>query len=89
MSSSTRKTTSISRDVLILPDDSGTLNAGPFFDGFDLQTVLNQRFNCTGFFATTTPACVPAAGGRPNQLYSLVDQFRGPRSARFYIRFAF
>jgi len=84
---STRTTTSISRDALVLGNDSATLDAGPFFDGFVLTDKLNQRFNCQGVFAT--PSCVVGAAGRPNQLYGLADQFRGPRSARFYVRFAF
>ena len=83
----TTTTTGISRDALVLGNDSGTLDAGPFFDGFVLQDKLNQRFNCQGVFATSS--CVVGAAGRPNQLYGYTSGFRGPRSARFYVRFAF
>jgi hypothetical protein len=61
---STRTTTSISRDALVLGNDPGTLDAGPFFDGFVLTDKLNQRFNCQGVFATSS--CVVGAAGRPN-----------------------
>jgi outer membrane receptor protein involved in Fe transport len=83
----TRKTTTISRDALVLPNDAGTLNAGPFFNGFNVTKEMDDRYNCRGAFATSS--CVVGGTGRPNQLYNLVDQFRGPRSARFYIRFTF
>ena len=74
---------------VVLPNDAGTLNGGPFFNGFDTRAAMAQRFACQGYFATVTPACVPAAAGRPNQLYNLDSSFRGARSARFYVRFAF
>ncbi len=84
----TTKNTAISRDALVLPNDAGTLNGGPFFSGFDLATMLQQRNTCTGAFAPPV-TCTPGAAGRPNQLYGLDSGFRGPRSARFYVRFAF
>jgi hypothetical protein len=80
--------TSVSRDALVLPNDAGTLNAGPFFNGFDLATMLTQRNTCTGAWAPPV-SCTVGATARANQLYNLDSSFRGARSARFYIRFAF
>jgi hypothetical protein len=66
------------RDALVLPNDAGTLNAGPFFQGFDAAAAQAARFASSG--GTT---------GRPDPRYGLDSGFRGPRSARFYIRLQF
>ena len=76
-----------SANELFLPNDAGTLNAAPFFAGFNTQQAINDRYNCTGYWSTV--ACTPQGNSRPNQLYGLDSGFRGPRTARFYIRFTF
>jgi hypothetical protein len=74
-------------NALFLPNDSGTRAAGSFFNGFDANQAVLDRFNCTGFYATVP--CTKGANSIPNQLYGMDSSYRGPRSARFYIRFAF
>jgi hypothetical protein len=75
-------TTSLStagwRDSLIIPGDGGTLNAGPFFAGFSAAEVQAARFASSG--GTT---------GRPDPRYGMDSGYRGPRSARFYVRLQF
>ena len=76
-------------NALFLPNDSGTLAAGSFFNGFDTKQAVLDRYNCTGFYANPSTGCVPKANSIPNQLYGMDSAYRSPRTARFYIRFAF
>ena len=66
------------RDSLVLPNDGGTLNAGPFFAGFDAAAVQAARF-----------AASNGTLGRPDPRYGLDSSYRGARSARFYVRLQF
>ena len=65
------------RDALVLPNDGGTLNAGPFFDGFDAAAVQAAR-----------NAAAPNTG-RVDPRFGLPDGFRDARRARLYVRFNF
>ena len=66
------------RDALVLPNDAGTLNAGPFFNGFDAAAAQAARFAASG-----------STLGRPDPRFGMNDSFRGARTARFYVKLQF
>ena len=74
----TTDATTTSRDALVLGNDSRTLDAGPFFDGFDAAAAQAARFAASG-----------STLGRPDPRFGMDDSFRGARTARFYVKLQF
>ena len=56
----------------------GTLNAGPFFNGFDAAAAQAARFAASG-----------STLGPPDPRFGMDDSFRGARTARFYVKLQF
>jgi hypothetical protein len=73
----TRLFTNRWRDSLVIPGDNCTLCADPFFNGFDTAAVQAAR------------NAANANTGRLDPRFGMTDQYRGARSARFYLRFQF